>query len=63
MMDEHDNIHTLTNELETQDQYFIGPLVSPITALIHLDSEFTSFWSAFTSREYHALAMQLFRFL
>ena len=53
-------IRILANELETQDKYFIGPSFARITALIRLGIESTSFWSAFTSREYHALAMQLF---
>ena len=54
-------IHTLAYELETQDQYFIGPLFERITALIRLGIESVSFWSGFTSREYYLLAMQLFR--
>ena len=54
-------VHTLANELETQDEYFTGPPFAQITALIRLGIESTSFWSAFTSREHHVLAMQLFR--
>ena len=54
-------VHTQAKELETHDQYFIIQLFARITALIRLGIESTSFWSAFTSREYHALAMQFFR--
>ena len=36
-------VHTLTNELETRDQYYIGPPFAWITALIRLDIESASF--------------------
>ena len=36
-------VHTLTNELETRDQYYIAPPFAWITALIRLDIESASF--------------------
>ncbi|GFU76171.1 hypothetical protein TNCV_4538171 [Trichonephila clavipes] len=52
----------MANEIETQIQYFIGPLFAQITGLNRLGIESICFWSAFTSGEYPASAMLLFRF-